>query len=46
MKDWASVNFSVMMLGGTALKILQNRGSMAYSLASCNQKKSMIETIK
>ena len=46
MKDWASVNFSVMMLGGTALKILQNKGSMAYSLASCNQKKSIIERIK
>lgn len=42
MKDWASVNFSVIMLGGTALKILQNKGSMAYSLASCNQKKSII----
>ena len=44
MKDWASVNFSVMILGGTALNILQNKGSMAYSLASCQE--SEVITIK
>ena len=33
-KEVASVNFSVMTLGGTELKILQKSGSIEYSLAS------------